>query len=217
MNKFTVQTDHTNPSDECYWEFQSKYTDTVEHEWLVTHGGHHTNHEFNKRAYGLFDKTTINILDIGCGGGNFVEDCINDGHIAAGIDGFNLYTKLKLNAWSRLPDNFIQADVGKPFTILCNNAPVKFDLVTSWECFEHIKTEDVPQLSQNIADHMEDNGHLIFSVSVNQDAVHRSIYGEEWWLNHFLTKGFVKSGVNFYPHVVRDCPGSSFHYLQFKK
>lgn len=212
---FSIITQFPLP-DGDYTELSQAEVDKYKDDWIKTQGGYSRNHDFNKLAYKLFTHKPLYILDIGCGGGNFIEDCIHDGHIAAGIDGWMLYKQLGLNAWGRFPNNFVQADIGKPFQIQYNNLDVKFDLITSWECFEHIKQDDVGQLAINISNHIKPNGYLIFSVSHDEKEVaHRTIQNKDWWLKQFTDCGFMNTDINFGPNVVRNCPRSSIIYLQY--
>src|SRR3972149_1215328 len=45
------------------------------------------NHLFNQKLYSLYPARSPLIRDLGCAGGGFVHDCINDGCLAVGIEG----------------------------------------------------------------------------------------------------------------------------------
>lgn len=213
---FSIITNNKFPTDEVYFEFNTEIMDKEAHKWAVTGGGYHRNPNFNKLAYQLFNIHPLFILDIGCGGGNFIEDCIKDGHYAIGIDGLYLYSKLGLNSWGKYPNNYFNVDIGRHFQILYNNQNILFDIITSWECFEHIKTVDVPQMINNIVKHIKIGGYCIFSTSINDEVNHRTRRDKKWWIDQFCLQGFIDTDINFYPNVIRDCPGSSYYCLQYK-
>lgn len=211
---FTIKTDYPKILDECYFEFTEDFINKTKDGW--DDGDFFKNHKFNELAYSLFNHSPLFIADLGCGGGGFVDDCIKDGHNCIGIDAHPLFKERGLRSWSLHPDNMFQTDLGKPYQIFYNNEPVKFDLITSWECFEHINTEDILNLVLNIKKHIKIGGYVIFSASTTPESVHRTRASKEWWLSQFLPHGFVNTNLDFYPHLIRNCPGSSFSYLKYE-
>lgn len=50
---------------------------------------------FNKKLYELFGMDSpLWVLDLGCSGGGFVKDCLDDGCLAVGIEGSDYFKKL---------------------------------------------------------------------------------------------------------------------------
>ena len=212
---FKIETDYVIPNHEEYYQFKQKYIDEFREIFLNSSGDFFKNYEFNKMAYALFEHTELFIMDLGCGDGGFLEDCLNDNHKCVGVDGWPLHKELKSKVWNKYENNFFLADIGKPFQLYYNDKPIKFDLITSWEFFEHILTEDVPILIQNIKKHLKNNGYLIFSASISNERCHLTKMDKSWWIKQFMPYGFVNTDIDFYPHVIRNCPQSSFVYLKY--
>jgi len=122
------------------------------------------NYRFNQKINILFDrfKKPLKILDLGCSGGGFIADCINDGHIGVGLEGSDYSLKIGRAEWGRIPNNLFTCDITKEFTIKLTYNEIeelcKFDLITSWEIMEHIKTEDLEQVANNVKKHLLDHG-----------------------------------------------------------
>ena len=60
------------------------------------------NTKFNSKLYQLC-KPPISVLDVGCGGGNFVKTILDDGNDAVGLEGSDYPKKLKRAAWAVIP------------------------------------------------------------------------------------------------------------------
>lgn len=46
-----------------------------------------SNSKFNRRLYEILDNRSAFIADLGCAGGGFVNECVNDGYKAIGLEG----------------------------------------------------------------------------------------------------------------------------------
>lgn len=149
------------------------------------------------------------LLDIGCAGGGLVRSIILDGGFAVGLEGSDYSQRVQRAEWVTVPDNLFTADVTKPFEICENGIPSKFNVITSWEFFEHISEESVEMVLDNVAQHLSDDGIFIVSIStedmglsderINEDGsvvpegiqFHVNVQDEEWWLFKFSEYGFV--------------------------
>lgn len=150
-------------------------------------------HEFNRRMYTLNLARPLFIMDLGCAGGGFVKDCLDDGQFAIGLEGSDFSKKLGRAEWATIPNNLFTCDITKPFTVLFNRVPAKFDFITAWEVMEHIEEHDLPQLMANIKNHL--NGFFICSISLVRSQwqgqeMHRTIHDKAWWLSKFTELGF---------------------------
>lgn len=59
-----------------------------------------THRRFNKKLCELFGlDTSLWVLDLGCSGGGFVKDCLDEGHMAVGIEGSDYSKKLRRAEW----------------------------------------------------------------------------------------------------------------------
>ena len=60
------------------------------------------------------------LLDIGCSGGGFVRDLLDDGHIAIGLEGSDYSKKSRRAEWAIIPDFLFTADVTGDVDIFMN-------------------------------------------------------------------------------------------------
>lgn len=149
------------------------------------------NHAFNELLYGLFPAKELRIMDLGCSGGGFVKDCIDDGHIAIGLEGSDYSFKQQRAEWTTIPENLFLCDITKAFQVLINNQWVKFDVITAWEVMEHIAKPDLPMLCNNINKHLADNGLVFMSVSPRKEKYHQTVESREWWSQLFASYGLL--------------------------
>ena len=231
---FTV-TETKLPDFDVYWEFKEQHNRS--NESLSTEnvcgksgiiynnplyypdsvwGESHVNYFYNIEIYDLLNgKNPAYILDIGCGGGGFIEHCVQDGHKAIGIDLGEAYFKLQTYSWKTIPDNLFIRDFGQKLTIYDDNIPVKFDFIHSWDCLEHIKTEDIPQVCENIKNHCHNDAIIILKIGSDSNEAHRTVYPRQWWINMFLKYNFIES-ISPTINSLRERDGHMF-YLQYKE
>lgn len=160
------------------------------------------NRRFNKKLYALFPgfKDPLKVLDLGCSGGGFVKDCIDDGYLAVGLEGSD-YSKIHKRAeWGTIPDFLFTCDITGKFEILANaaNGPqrVLFDAVTMWEVFEHIAENDIDKVAVNVKNHLKKTGIWVVSISPNEEELegvklHLSVHPKEWWIDRLKQNGFI--------------------------
>ena len=151
------------------------------------------NHKFNEKLYKLFGNGNrqIHIMDLGCAGGGFVKDCLDDHHIAIGLEGSNFSMLAQRAEWATIPDNLFLCDVTKPFQINHNGVACKFDVITAWELLEHLPEEDLPQFFKNCDNHLTKTGLFIASVSPNPEFWHVCVHDKSWWLNLVDKLGWI--------------------------
>lgn len=163
---------------------------------------------FNKKLYALFNRKPLYILDFGCSGGAFVKDCLNDGHIAVGLEGSDYSKKIGRAQWPVIPDNLLTCDITAPFTLKSKDissqkdGDLKFDVITAWEFMEHISAENLPQVCENARHHLRHNGLWIMSIADFEDTVdnikyHQTVQSREWWESYLESQGFKN-----HPHLV---------------
>lgn len=135
---------------------------------------------FNQKLYSLYDYK-ISLLDLGCAGGGFVEECNKDGHFAIGIDGSNYPKNHNLYSWINIPDKLFNADISKPFAIIDDaDMNVYFDVITAWELLEHIPEKDINIFLNNVLHHLKSNGLFIVSINAASQEHAKSIYNTGW-------------------------------------
>jgi len=185
-------------------------------QWMINcTPGSAKNQNFNYRLYNLISSRPLTILDIGCGDGAFVGDCIADGYNAYGIEGNPYYRELGVRSWGKFPSNFFITDIGKDFTLIENNITVAFDAITSWEFFEHIHPDAVLKMAENINKHSKVGTWLIFSASQRYDPPgHQTIKSKQEWIEVFQHLGFENTNENFGGDVIRNEPDSIICYMR---
>jgi 2-polyprenyl-3-methyl-5-hydroxy-6-metoxy-1,4-benzoquinol methylase len=123
-----------------------------------------------QRIEGEFPGVTRGSLDLGCSGGQLVDDFRSLGWLAVGLEGSDFSLKNGRANWPALAGkNLFTCDVSKPFKITVDGQPAKFHLITMWEVLEHIPTHELPQLFDNIVGHLEKGGYFIASTTSAPD------------------------------------------------
>ena len=122
-----------------------------------------TNRRFVIKMDGLMGKGAM--LDLGCAGGRLVSDFRAIGWQAVGLEGSDYSKRMGRAAWAYLTNTHLfTCDITRPFWLSC-----KFNLITAWEVLEHIEECDLPQLFQNIDDHLLPGGLFIASTTSAPD------------------------------------------------
>lgn len=151
---------------------------------------------FNFKLF-LWLGRNIQVLDLGCAGGGFIESMVKRGNFAVGIEGSDYSKKMKRAAWGIIPENLFTADITEPFLIreAVNSNQIRFDVITAWEVLEHISENKIQAVIKNIEAHLKPQGIVIMSVSTKEDIVnhhrlHQTIKSKKWWLSIFRELGF---------------------------
>lgn len=156
------------------------------------------NPRFITKLERLFGNRQFSVLDLGCSGGGFVRDCFESGNVAVGLEGSDYSKKTGRAEWKTIPSNLFTCDITKPFQLYMDRKEAKFDIITMWEVIEHIKEEDLPQLFENIRQHMKLSSLVIISTTSKSDVIdgaelHQCRHGKDWWLQIAAKEGFVAS------------------------
>jgi SAM-dependent methyltransferase len=182
-----------------------------------------TNEEFIKQTEQWFSNKKINVLDIGCSGGQMIVDYHNRGHLAIGVEGSDYSVKHQRANWPAYHNkNLFTADATKPFSFeFITSDPIKFDLITAWELIEHIHPNDLNALFKNIYNNLNANGIFVASISTNTDVIdgvvlHQSVFQQHQWYFDILTEtaAFKDTDLEWFVYpfsaAVR-ADGGSFH------
>ena len=161
------------------------------------------NPRFNEKLYALFPRMdrSLTLLDLGCSGGGFVRDCLNDGCLAVGLEGSDYSQKRHRAEWAVIPEYLFVCDVTAPFEITMRtgsdgpNQRHEFDVITSWELIEHIAEQDLEAVAGNVRRHLKPGGLWIMSVSPHPDdsveaVLHQTVKPKAWWIGTFSKLGF---------------------------
>jgi 2-polyprenyl-3-methyl-5-hydroxy-6-metoxy-1,4-benzoquinol methylase len=172
-----------------------------------------TRHPRFVRASEQIFKRKLSALDIGCAGGGLVFDFLQRGHLALGIEGSDFSLKAQRAYWPLLPSHLMTCDATKPFRLLHESEPKRFDLVTAWEVLEHIPEELLGGFFSNIRDHLSDEGLFVASVATFPDfdpatgvAWHVTIKERDWWEAKMRENGLVAATS---PYELLDYPRGS--------
>src|SRR3954470_23753409 len=80
--------------------------------------GNFTNQRFNDKLYKLWPVGTfLKVMDMGCAGGGFVRNCLDDGCIAVGLEGSDYSKRLRRAEWRIIPEYLFTCDITKDFEI----------------------------------------------------------------------------------------------------
>lgn len=113
----------------------------------------------------------INVLDLGCAGGNFILDIAkeNGSNICIGIDGsMGVYKHTNWNIESN--KNILRhANLVNHFEILENDELVKFDYVICYEVIEHFKEDQLDIFFTNVKNHLKNDGLFFGSIALFPD------------------------------------------------
>lgn len=146
----------------------------------------------------LLPKKDLAFLDLGCSGGGMVLEAALRGHISMGLEGSDCSKKEQRAEWRLLGDRLQTCDITKPFYLRKPGGDIQqFDVITAWEVLEHIAETDLPQLFENIKNHLTSDGYFVGSIA-NWDDIdpvsgvnwHVTVHPYEWWVKEFSNAGF---------------------------
>jgi len=122
-------------------------------------------------------------MDLGCAGGGFVRQFINNDVFAIGIDGSDYGLKNQTGEWGNIPDNLFTADITKPFSVIDDESqPIMFDAISAFDVLEHIHEGDLVQVLANVRSHLKLGGIFIAGIATFPDeGYHVTLKPEEWW------------------------------------
>ena len=140
-----------------------------------------------------FNNKNINILDLGCSGGQIVIDHILQKDLAIGLEGSShvLQGAGKHNWEQYYNKNLFLCDITEPFFCKDNDNKIMFDCIQMWEVLEHIPESKFTNLFTNIKNHIKPEGIFVGSVAMVPDPPrHVSLFSKERWIEIFKEHGF---------------------------
>jgi SAM-dependent methyltransferase len=177
---------------------------------------------FNRKLFAWRPAREVRVLDIGCSGGGFVKSILDAGGFAVGVEGSDYSRKAKRAEWATIPDHLFTADATETFQLYREGAggtrePLKFDVITAWEFFEHIAEDGLSAVIQNIDRHLEPGGVVLVSIAPWEDVVdgvrlHQSVHESPWWIEKFGSLGManlLELEEYFFTDWVRGGPGTA--------
>jgi SAM-dependent methyltransferase len=140
----------------------------------------------------------INYMDWGCAGGGLVAQALDRGHTGVALEGGDYWVNHindehpSAKQWKKyLGSNFFTCDITRPFQVLQDGESMKFDLISSWEVFEHLYEDRLETVFDNLKKHLADGGMFVGTVSTRGEGssgieLHVTIHDENWWRDRFL-------------------------------
>jgi len=134
-------------------------------------------------------------MDLGCAGGGFIAQFLQNDVFAVGVDGSDFNFLTKRAEWANYPDYLFTADITKTFDVVDeNNERILFDAISMFDVLEHIHEYDLPQLLTNINNHLKPGGIFIASIAEFEDHMyHVTLKNREWWANKFKDYGMLET------------------------
>ncbi len=182
-----------------------------------------TNRRFNQKLFDYIPPQEVRLLDIGCSGGGLVKSILDEGGFAVGIEGSDYSKRHRRAEWATIPDHLFTADATEPFQLSWDSEgqkePLRFNVITAWELFEHIAEDRLPKLITNVTQHLAKGGILLASIATFDDIIngvqlHQTIHRKKWWIDFFARNGLSRArDVESYFHfdMLRGTPiGPSF-------
>jgi hypothetical protein len=152
-----------------------------------------------------FSDVMINVLDLGCAGGAIVIDHMSQRDFAIGLEGSDTVLKgAGRSNWEKYHNkNLFFCDISRPFSITQYESPVLFDYIQTWEVLEHIPTDRLDILFQNIKACMKKSSLFCGSIAVVPcvSGNHVSVFPKEEW-----EKIFNRNRLSFEPYIFGSTP-----------
>lgn len=104
-------------------------------------------------------KTNLRILDVGCGNGAFIKECLRRGYHAWGVEAD---PRLK----TMIPKDVVDKITFKPIEQI-ESFDRSFDVITFWDSFEHL--EDAFVVLNGLRKYLKEDGFVYLRVNNNRD------------------------------------------------
>jgi len=137
----------------------------------------------------------LRILDIGCGNGMFLQECLRRGYDAIGIEANN-------NLRTVIPENILNRVIFSPIEKI-DTFEQPFDVVTFWDSFEHLSNGF--ELLDRVRTYLKNDGIIYLRVNNNHDITN--------FLTLFMLRLFPKAG----KRMLKICFGFPDHVWNFSK
>ena len=162
-----------------------------------------------RREFG--EKADLRMMDLGCAGGQTVADFMTLCWQGVGLEGSDFSLKHRRANWAQLANTHLfTCDITKPYQLKLDGQPASFHLITAWEVMEHMATPDLPQVFDNIVNHLEPGGCFIASTTETSD-IHEGLelhqtqwtnpQWREWVAKRYPNLEYVDMGLKIYQYV----------------
>jgi SAM-dependent methyltransferase len=155
------------------------------HDHIVPHGTKQDNTKNGAYVRELIRRfgPDMRYMDLGCAGGGFVSQFLNNNVLAIGIEGSDYGRKNEHGEWPKIPNNLFTADITKPFEVLDDEGNrIEFDVISAFDVLEHIHEADLVQVLTNINNHLKQGGIFTAGIATFPDeGYHVTLKDEPWW------------------------------------
>jgi 2-polyprenyl-3-methyl-5-hydroxy-6-metoxy-1,4-benzoquinol methylase len=161
---------------------------------------HQTYFPLAKKLNETFPNTKY-ILELGCGAGNLAS------HYRQ-INPSIVYVTLDINAdiinnGLINPNTHFTVFTDRPYQLTENNKNLKFDLILSYEHFEHIPESNVNIFLKNIKNHCHENTIIVATSAIITRDVHPITWDKNKWADVLNENGFLLlENQILEPHIV---------------
>jgi 2-polyprenyl-3-methyl-5-hydroxy-6-metoxy-1,4-benzoquinol methylase len=172
----------------------SQNDNLIGYDWgdAIRHNNPNDHLTYKNLAKTIVDKCawgTESILELGCGSGNLSS------WIKESNSNINYYTcdinRDIINNGLINDENHFIIRTDKPFMITKDKQNFfKFDLILSFEHFEHIESDKIDILLSNIKNHSNKNTIIIATASTIYRDCHPTIWSREEWISKLNNLGF---------------------------
>jgi cyclopropane fatty-acyl-phospholipid synthase-like methyltransferase len=166
------------------------------HDHIVPHGTKQDNTKNGAYVRELIRRfgSDMRYMDLGCAGGGFVSQFLNNNVLAIGIEGSDYGMKNGHGEWPKIPNNLFTADITKPFQVVDDeDTQIEFDVISAFDVLEHIHEVDLPQLLGNINKHLKQGGIFTAGIATFPDeGYHVTLKDEAWWDGLHNDHGFMR-------------------------
>lgn len=149
---------------------------------------HQTYFPLAQKLYNNFPKAKY-ILELGCGAGNLAS------HYRS-LNPDAIYITLDINAdiinnGLINPKNHFTVFTDRPYQLVENDKNIKFDLILSYEHFEHIPEERISSFLNNIKKHSHKDTIIVATSAIITRDVHPITWDREKWGEVLNIEGFT--------------------------
>ena len=129
------------------------------------------------------------VLELGCGAGNLASHYRN-------LNSEVIYVTLDINSdiinnGLINPNTHFTVFTDRPYQLMKDNIPLQFDLILSYEHFEHIPEEKIICFLNNIKKHSHKDTTIVATSAIITRDVHPITWDKEKWREILDKEGFI--------------------------
>lgn len=158
----------------------------------------HSHQGYIDEVVSYFAGKQMNVMDLGCAGGQLAVDFYHRGHFSIGLEGSSFPKENERFNWSRHAGTVLHnADLTEPYEIYRDGERVLFDCISAWEVVEHIHPDKLQVFFDNIESNLKPDGIFVASINISPDDrtlpsgevlhLHQSVFPEDHWRNVILS------------------------------